>query len=370
MRKKHRTLSDEIFRNSRYIEMVNKQVGCKDFKKEYKIQYDFMYDTFTTLILLNNAFFSDSNISIDEKVGNALNIMEAYLFVDYNESDKRKYSVRTIQNIVERYSARIYRKIDKWYGKMEHLTTKDIHSTNIVNGILDDIEEEMNKLESICFDNWVKERVSYEKNKNSNYKIFICAFDTLNKDNENFLEDYRQFFLDLYGIDLNEEEFDEICFLYTLAAKANNGIVNVLADTKSKDCNLTETSSPQDLYKAYLDTLHLNIKDDYTKLSALHFALTASSIYENICRSHDISFNDMICNFDLYYFLNKMDTVVTANVLSINNDVANKLIKDLQEVYQTITDIQGKDIKKVYTEAFDKIQKIIKRNEKYYIRVS
>ena len=38
----------------------------------------------------------------------------------------------------------------------------------------------------------------------------------------------------------------------------------------------------EDLYNAYLDTLHLNIKDDYTKLSALHFALTASAIYEKV----------------------------------------------------------------------------------------
>ena len=37
-----------------------------DFRKEYKGQYDFMLDTYSTLILLNNCFFSDSNLSFGQ----------------------------------------------------------------------------------------------------------------------------------------------------------------------------------------------------------------------------------------------------------------------------------------------------------------
>ena len=32
----HKTLSDDNFKNSKYIEIVNKQMGCDDFKKDYE----------------------------------------------------------------------------------------------------------------------------------------------------------------------------------------------------------------------------------------------------------------------------------------------------------------------------------------------
>ena len=47
MRKRHNTLNDNIFRNSKYINVVNRITNC-DFRKEHKEQYDFMFDTFST----------------------------------------------------------------------------------------------------------------------------------------------------------------------------------------------------------------------------------------------------------------------------------------------------------------------------------
>ena len=52
----HKTLSDDNFRNSKYIEIVNKQMGCDDFSKSYQKEYSIMLD-----IELYNCFFSDSN---------------------------------------------------------------------------------------------------------------------------------------------------------------------------------------------------------------------------------------------------------------------------------------------------------------------
>ena len=40
------------------MKVVNENAKCKNFRKEYKEQYDFMLDTFSTLILLNNCFFN------------------------------------------------------------------------------------------------------------------------------------------------------------------------------------------------------------------------------------------------------------------------------------------------------------------------
>ena len=50
---KHRLIDTNDFRNSKYMQVVNKQVGCKDFKKfcdekkEYKGQFDFEHPFFT-----------------------------------------------------------------------------------------------------------------------------------------------------------------------------------------------------------------------------------------------------------------------------------------------------------------------------------
>ena len=74
MRKRHNTLNDNIFRNSKYINIVNR-ITNSDFRKEYKEQYDFMLDTFSTLIYLNNCFFSDSNLGLKDKIENAITII-------------------------------------------------------------------------------------------------------------------------------------------------------------------------------------------------------------------------------------------------------------------------------------------------------
>ena len=57
MGKRYRILTDETFKNSKYINTINNVYGLKDFKKEYKKQYDIIFDIFKTFILLNNHFF-------------------------------------------------------------------------------------------------------------------------------------------------------------------------------------------------------------------------------------------------------------------------------------------------------------------------
>lgn len=45
MGKRYRILTDETFKNSKYINIINNVYGLKDFKKEYKktIRYNFWY---------------------------------------------------------------------------------------------------------------------------------------------------------------------------------------------------------------------------------------------------------------------------------------------------------------------------------------
>ena len=95
---KHRLIDTNDFRNSKYMQVVNKQVGCKDFKRfcdeneEYKGQFDFMVDTFKTFVLLKNCFFSDSNLSLNDKVEKAQKIIGKYLFSDFTNLLMSKFS--------------------------------------------------------------------------------------------------------------------------------------------------------------------------------------------------------------------------------------------------------------------------------------
>lgn len=53
-----------------------------------------------------------------------------------------------------------------------------------------------------------------------------------------------------------------IALIYDLVAYANNGITNILFNTEIQDFNLTERNSAEDYYKAYLTSLHIDIKDN------------------------------------------------------------------------------------------------------------
>ncbi len=123
MGNKHRDLNKNIFRECIYIKTLERVLGIDDFEREcqnklsvYYGQYDFMYDTFDTFIDLKNCFFSDSNLSITDKVDNAISIIEKYLFVDYENSNKRKYTDRFLRDVCEQQITHIHRKIDKWYS--------------------------------------------------------------------------------------------------------------------------------------------------------------------------------------------------------------------------------------------------------------
>ena len=209
-----------------------------------------------------------------------------------------KYSVRDIKNLPDKEARNIYNLMKEWYFTIYHMEkteTKTLTQKDLENKI----KKEMKKLENVVFDKWVKERISFDKNKSSNYKIFICAFDTLNKNNEEYIEEFEKGFNFDFGTNFSEDEFDEVFFIYTLVAKANNGIVNALANTQDKQNALNSNSSPQEIYKTYLDTLHLNIKNNYKNISALQFALTASKTYESIREIYNIYFEKKINKFDL-----------------------------------------------------------------------
>ena len=57
----HKKLDEDNFNNSKYIEVLNKELGCDNFRKNYPKEFEIMLDIFQKFIELYNCFFADSN---------------------------------------------------------------------------------------------------------------------------------------------------------------------------------------------------------------------------------------------------------------------------------------------------------------------
>ena len=380
---KHRLIDTNDFRNSKYMQVVNKQVGCKDFKKfcdenkDYKGQFDFMVDTFKTFVLLRNCFFSDSNLSINDKVEKSQKIIGKYLFSDFDEENnetlsengKSKYSVRFIQNVCERYSTHLYRRINEWY--FDYLDNYTLNSN--IKPVLDDIAEEMTRLEKVGFDDYVKENINFKKNKTSDYKIYLSKFDSLYSGYEEFTEEFIKEYNDNHITPLNDEELGRIGLVYTLMAKCCNGITKVLENKPLEEFNIDERTTPTELFNIYLNQLNFNETRFDFRMEATQFMLQATLLYSKI-GSRSITFDEMMNNFDMYYFFDTMQTTVNKDDFKITDEQIQKDLQDLKDIYKLIY-TQAKSVDEML-ELFKKgltlISNLIskKRIVNYFIRIS
>ena len=372
MGKRHNTLNDDIFRNSKYINTIEQELGITDFRKEYKEQYDIMLDVYKTLILINNILFADSNKSKKEKQDEIQIILEKIIYKS-EDDDRNKYSVRTLKALVDSNTRILYNKFIAWYEKLSY-NDKYIDTFKI------EIEEEMQQLENIGFDSVVKGGIEYEKNKDSNYKIFISKFNNLYTDYKAFKSQYKSDFVNTYGIDLTKEEMQYIGFIYDLVAYANNGIVKTLYDKEPIEFDLSEKSSPEEYYKAYLSLLHLDIKDNTLfKMNSEKFLdliiLVSQKLTEQLPKeiAYNIEMTDYINKFDYYYFITTMKDIIDGNIKAIaSNMLINKIVIDLKEVYELVVlQTETEEQKQAnFKKAFDKVQAIIERNKNLYERLS
>lgn len=380
---KHRLIDTNDFGNSKYMQVVNKQVGCKDFKKfcdenkDYKGQFDFMVDTFKTFVLLRNCFFSDSNLSINDKVEKAQKLIGKYLFSDFDEENnetlsengKSKYSVRFIQNVCERYSTHLYRRINEWY--FDYLDNYTLNSN--IKPVLDDITEEMARLEKVGFDDYVKENINFKKNKTSDYKIYLSKFDSLYSDYEEFTEEFIKEYNDNHITPLNDEELGRIGLVYTLMAKCCNGITKVLENKPQEEFNIDERTTPTELFNIYLNQLNFNETRFDFRMEATEFMLQATLLYSKI-GSRGITFDEIMNNFDMYYFFSKMQEVVNKDDFKITDEQIQKDLQDLKDICKLIyTQVKSVDeMLELFREALTLISNLInkKRITNYFIRIS
>ena len=378
MGKRHNTLSDDIFRNSKYINALEQALEIDDFRKEYKEQYDIMLDVYKTLITLNNIFFADSNKNKKEKTNEIIDTIEKAIYRSIDD-DRAKYSVRTIKALVDSNTRLLYNKYSEWYEKLSY-------NENYFDTLKNEIEQEITTLENIGFDNVVKGSLLYEKNKNSDYKIFVSKLDYLFPNNKDVWKEYKQNFYDTYGIQLTDREKNDIYLIFKLIAYANNGIVKLLFQDEIKDFELTIQDNAEDYFKAYLTSLNIDIKDNKKFMNKadnfLNELLITNNVIieqlenstknEHIIEISHIEIEPFIANYDLYFFYVNMEKITTGLYeFTIKADVVVKLIKDLKEIYNlmydnvpTITD------EKQVQEAFGKVQYIIDRNKKMFERLS
>lgn len=377
MGKRHNTLTDDIFRNSKYIRILEQVLEIEDFRKEYKEQYDIMLDVYKTLITINNIFFSDSNKSKKQKQNEIIDTLEKVIYKSIDDN-RAKYSVRTIKGLIDSNTRLLYNKFNEWY---ENLSYNEKYYDNLKL----EVEEEMGTLDNIDFDNIVKNDLRYQKNKNSNYKIYVSKFDYLYPNHEKELDNYKQNFYDIYGIELNEKETNEICLIFRLVAYGNNGLVKLLYDN-AIDFGLYDKSIPNDYFNAYLKSLNINMENnnDYNKCRDVffnEFVETVNTMTKLILKKYEnnhikeiggeLSLNEFVFNYDLYFFYLNMELITTKYNFTIKSDLLLKIIKDLKEVYRLIYDNVPKMANETQVkEALKKIQTIIDRNKNLFERLS
>ena len=378
MGKRHNTLSDDIFRNSKYVKTLEKELGIDNFRKEYKEQYDIMLDVYKTLITLNNILFADSNKNKKEKTNEIIDTIEKAIYKSIDD-DRAKYSVRTIKALIDSNTRLLYNKYSEWYEKLSY-------NDNYFDTLKNEIEEEMTTLENIDFDKVVKGSLLYEKNKNSNYKIYTSKLDYLFPNNGDIWKEYTQNFYDTYGITLNEQEINDIYFVYKLVAYANNGIVKLLYGYEISDIELTEKSNAEDFFRIYLKSLNIDIKENKRYMSKANIFLDELLITNNVQieqlenstkNKHIIEIGKQetttfVSNYDLYFFYVNMEKIKTGLYeFTIKTDFIVKIINDLKEVHSLIYDnVPTITNEKQVQEALVKIQSIIDRNKKMFERLS
>ena len=375
MGKRHNTLSDDIFRNSKYINALEQALGIDDFRKEYKEQYDIMLDVYKTLITINNILFADSNKNKKEKTNEIIDTIEKAIYKSIDD-DRAKYSTRTIKALIDSNTRLLYMKYSEWYEKLSY-------NDNYFDTFKSEIEEEMTRLENIDFDKVVKGSLLYEKNKNSNYKIYISKLDFLYSNSDEIKEKYKNEFYDIYGIVLDRKQLSNISYIYKIVACANNGIVKLLFNDEPKNFELSIKNNIEDYFKAYLTTLNIDIKNnktymkqankfykEYYNLQALPQLLQEDKKVKEIF--DNVYIDQLVNNYDLYYFhLNVLKIIKEKHILSIKTDIIVKMINDLKEIYnlmyENIPTITNENQVKM---AYEKIQKIIDRNKEMFERLS
>lgn len=384
MGKRYRILTDETFKNSKYINTINNVYGLKDFKKEYKKQYDIIFDIFKTFILLNNHFFSDSNLSNFDKVENATNLLEKMFTINDDENVVGvKYSVRDIKELCDKYARHLYNAMGEWYYSLYNISSKDLDNSKVLKKVKKDIEEEMNKLEYSGFDNSFVENIQFERNAIKNYKNYtkyISKFDTVYAKRNEFIEKYKAEFKSLYGINLNDNDINKFSLLFKLLSSINNGLINIINDYELDNCNINSYTDGSTLYKYYLQTLNLNYESDDFIDNSQDFLFLFGIVKNKLDSIINYDNKKILENFDMYFFYLTMEQSIYSHKIKFKtaSNISDKLTNDLTDIYKTLKKIKEseKDLSKesiindYLIPMYQNTEELIKRYNNVFERIS
>ena len=373
MGKRHKTLEYKYFHKTHYIKSLETEFNIENFKRDYEKQFNIMYDIFKTLILLNNILFADSDRTIDDKITDLEVELENCLYGNLdNTSNKYKYSVREIKDLLDKHTRYLFNKFIEWYEYLSNINTLGV--------IEKEIEEEMKKLERVNFDYIIDKNILYRKNKDSKQSIYISKFFKYNLDT-NFLENYLTGFYNHHIVNIDKNTLtNEICLIYNLVSYAHNGIIKQIysykdIDIEDIDYNLTNVSYDLDdlfevYFKRYLQLKFNNI--DIPKINEeVGKDVSKLLMYFSIFCNDDFNLGNIdlariVQNYDLYFFLMNMNKIIK-NEISIKNN-NSMLLKILEKLTNAFNLIKQND----FESALNIVSEIIndKDNKEIYIRVS
>lgn len=379
MVERHTILTDDTFYHSKYVDMIQRHFGIKDLRKEsqnkdskFYGQYEILKDIFQTFILVFNCFFSDSNVGIETQANEARDRIDELIYKN-DISQKHKYSPNAIKNLCDKRARRLYNLMVAW--RNDDLLNIVANKTKI----LDRLIKEMKELEEVGFDNVVSNDFEYQTKwlkYYTKYSIIISKFDNIYSDKENFIKDYKEYYYNENGVELTDDDIEELTTLYRLVANANNGLAKVISNYKIEDYNINERSSAKYIYKAYLKSLRI----DYNNIATFEetsqiFKVALTLLGNEVNKKGHFTIAEVIDNFDMFSFLVSMEQVVEKDIHSEHKDI-DKILTDLKEVYRIINSIEDvndldKTIKEYYIPAYNIIKSIIKRkNNMCFVEVS
>lgn len=351
MKNIHKTLTDEIFRNCKYIYYLENYLNTDNIKKTHPKQYSIMLDVFQTLILLKNILVADSDRTIADKITDLEITMEKCLYGELdNDSEKYKYSTRDIKGLTDKHTRYLYNKFIGWYEYLSNIGKLD----NVEQEIL----EEINRLENVNFDEVVKGNLTHKKDKNSDYKIYLCKFNRICYDKK-FKEQYKVNFEKYYG-NLSNDEYYILQSLFDLVANANNGITNKIFNRPYR--KLTDDDTCASIYKLYLATLNISVSSRIIERNSVFHTCCCQEIFEYFEKDTNISYDDIANNFDLHNFLYNLKAN-QSTWKEAKKDITKTILNELNLVY----DLYNKN---EYEKALEITHNIIERNKDLFIRIS
>lgn len=261
MGKYHNKLDKKYFNKSIYMKKFVETFNIK--LKDNPLQYELVYETYNTFIIINNTLFSLNYIPIDKKVNNMIDISSDYLDT-YKNKIKKCYDSQCIL---------LYESFENMLDELNEM--KELHTTKKSRYNLKSFEETfenfMNILDNLNFDKLVDSKdMPFVKQPNDklpkkvNLKLMnntqshiTTMYDITKQDelNKEYIEKYSKIKFDL------EQEQDQQYFIFDTLNRIkdiNNAIVDYY--TIDKDTTVIDifNSSLQD----YIPSIDISkIKD-------------------------------------------------------------------------------------------------------------